>query len=89
MYKWQKKRRGSPSLDLRPRTFVIFLQNHDQLANSVQGSRVHQLTSPGKYKAVTALMFLAPNTPMLFQDHMKFLRQFRSLAHPRGPGGYS
>ena len=66
-YKWQKKRRGSPSLDLRPWTFVIFLQNHDQLANSGRGSRVHQLTSPGKYKAMTALMLLAPNTPMLFQ----------------------
>lgn len=66
-YKWQEKRRGTPSLDLKPWTFVIFIQNHDQLANSGRGLRVHQLTSPGKYKAMTTLMLLAPNTPMLFQ----------------------
>jgi maltooligosyltrehalose trehalohydrolase len=66
-YSWQKKRRGSPSLDLDPGTFVLFLQNHDQLANSGRGQRAHELGSPAKYRALTALTLLAPGTPMLFQ----------------------
>src|SRR5581483_83966 len=28
-YKWQKQRRGSPALDIPPRAFVTFVQNHD------------------------------------------------------------
>lgn len=66
-YKWQKKRRGMPALDLPPTAFVNFLQNHDQIANSGTGRRLQQITSPGEYKALTALLLLMPQTPMLFQ----------------------
>jgi maltooligosyltrehalose trehalohydrolase len=66
-YKWQKKRRGRPALDIEPAAFVTFIQNHDQMANSGKGLRIHMLTSPGRYRAMTALMLLAPCTPMLFQ----------------------
>ncbi len=66
-YKWQEKRRGTPALDLSPNNFVVFLQNHDQVANSLRGHRLHQLTSPGKLKALTALTLLHPGTPMIFQ----------------------
>jgi maltooligosyltrehalose trehalohydrolase len=66
-YKWQRKRRGSPALDLPPAAFVTFIQNHDQVANSARGLRCHAMTSPGRYRALTALMLLAPGTPMLFQ----------------------
>ena len=66
-YKWQKKRRGTPGLDIHPAAFVTFIQNHDQIANSAYGKRCHALTSPGKLRAITALMLLAPGTPMLFQ----------------------
>src|SRR6185503_12964339 len=66
-YKWQKKRRGTPALDLHPAQFVTFIQNHDQVANSLRGQRLHMLCSPGNYKALTALTLLAPSTPMLFQ----------------------
>ncbi|MGA8830486.1 MAG: malto-oligosyltrehalose trehalohydrolase [Desulfomonilaceae bacterium] len=66
-YKHQKKRRGTPSLDLKPSTFVTFMQNHDQIANSGGGLRCHNLTSPGRYRAMTALMLLGPGTPMIFQ----------------------
>jgi maltooligosyltrehalose trehalohydrolase len=66
-YKWQKKRRGTPALDLHPAQFVTFLQNHDQVANSLRGQRLHMLTNPGTYKALTALLLLGPATPMLFQ----------------------
>jgi maltooligosyltrehalose trehalohydrolase len=66
-YKWQKKRRGTPGLDIHPAAFVTFLQNHDQIANSAYGKRCHALASPGKFRAITALLLLAPGTPMLFQ----------------------
>ncbi len=66
-YEWQKKRRGTPALDLPASAFVIFIQNHDQVANSARGERVHRLTDPGSYRALTALMLLGPGTPMLFQ----------------------
>jgi maltooligosyltrehalose trehalohydrolase len=66
-YKWQNQRRGTPSLDLEPLSFVLFLQNHDQIANSAYGLRCHALTDPGRYRAMTALLLLAPGIPMLFQ----------------------
>ncbi len=66
-YQWQKKRRGTPALDLAPAQFVTFIQNHDQVANSASGLRCHALTSPGRYRAMTALLLLGPGTPMLFQ----------------------
>ena len=66
-YSWQEKRRGRPGLDLPPAAFVTFIQNHDQVANSGRGRRAHQVTSPGRYRAMTALMLLGPGTPMLFQ----------------------
>ncbi|HEX3128063.1 MAG TPA: malto-oligosyltrehalose trehalohydrolase [Thermoanaerobaculia bacterium] len=66
-YSWQKQRRGSPGLDLPPWAFVSYLQNHDQVANSGQGERCHRLSDPGRFRAMTALLLLAPATPMLFQ----------------------
>jgi maltooligosyltrehalose trehalohydrolase len=65
-YLWQEKRRGTPSLDLPPHAFVCFLQNHDQVANSVRGDRIHRITSPGRLRAMTALLLLGPSTPLLF-----------------------
>lgn len=66
-YSWQKKRRGAPGLDLPPPVFVSFIQNHDQIANSGRGERCHLLSSPGRFRSLTALLLLAPATPMLFQ----------------------
>src|SRR5207237_4505733 len=66
-YKWQKKRRGTPSFNVSPEKLICYLQNHDQVANSAFGERLHQLTSPGNYRALTALLLLQPQTPMLFQ----------------------
>lgn len=66
-YSWQKKNRGTPSLRVEPMKFVNYLQNHDQVANSVSGLRAHQLASPGRLRALTTLLLLAPSTPLLFQ----------------------
>lgn len=59
--------RGVLALDLKPDAFVTFVQNHDQIANSAQGLRLHQLTSAACARAITALSILMPGTPMLFQ----------------------
>jgi maltooligosyltrehalose trehalohydrolase len=64
---WQGKRRGTPARDIPPWAFVTFLENHDQVSNSLRGQRIHQLSSPGRCRALTALLLLGPGTPMLFQ----------------------
>ncbi len=63
----QSKRRGTPALDVAPSAFLVYLQNHDQIANSARGDRFHALTSPGRYRAITAMLLLGPATPLLFQ----------------------
>jgi maltooligosyltrehalose trehalohydrolase len=52
---------------IQPAAFVNFIENHDQLANSGDGSRMRLRTAPGRYRAMTALLLLMPGTPMLFQ----------------------
>jgi maltooligosyltrehalose trehalohydrolase len=66
-YSWQQEARGTSSLHLAPAQLVCFTQNHDQIANSGRGERLQQLTSPGRFRALTALLLLGANTPMLFQ----------------------
>jgi maltooligosyltrehalose trehalohydrolase len=66
-YAWQRKPRGTPAWDVPPAAFVGFLENHDQLANTAGGRRLSQMTSPGRWRAMTALLLLGPWTPMLFQ----------------------
>jgi len=66
-YSWQKQPRGTDAQRHPSAAFVCFLENHDQVANSGDGTRVRFHTSPGRYRAMTALMLLIPGTPMLFQ----------------------
>jgi maltooligosyltrehalose trehalohydrolase len=62
----QGRLRGFPTRDIPAAHFIHFLQNHDQVANSARGLRTHLLTSPGRHRALTALLLLGPATPMLF-----------------------
>src|SRR5207253_2493753 len=66
-YAWQEQNRGTPSHAVDPQRLVCCLQNHDQIANSARGERGNFFTSRGKWRALTALLLLAPHTPMLFQ----------------------
>jgi maltooligosyltrehalose trehalohydrolase len=43
-YSWQKQRRGTPAVGTPSAGFINFIQNHDQIANSGLGLRVHRLT---------------------------------------------
>lgn len=65
-YHWQKKARGTPALGLGAHHFVTYLQNHDQVANSLDGKRLSQLCDPALWRALTTLWLLSPPTPMLF-----------------------
>jgi maltooligosyltrehalose trehalohydrolase len=66
-YAWQKQSRGTPAFDVPASRFVVYLQNHDQIANSAAGLRGHQLANPGSWRAMTAYLLLTPAIPMLFQ----------------------
>jgi maltooligosyltrehalose trehalohydrolase len=66
-YSWQQAPRGTLVLDAPPEAFVAFVENHDQVSNTLAGQRVRFETSPGRYRAMTALLLLGPWTPLLFQ----------------------
>jgi maltooligosyltrehalose trehalohydrolase len=66
-YTWQKQNRGTWTDGLGPEKFVNFIQNHDQIANSLGGHRIYTLASAGAVRAMTSLLLLGPWTPMLFQ----------------------
>jgi maltooligosyltrehalose trehalohydrolase len=66
-YAWQSQPRGSfGPRDLPAWALVVFTQNHDQVGNTFIGDRVHGLVAPARYRALMALMLLAPQTPLLF-----------------------
>ena len=64
---WRKALRGTPAFGIAPDVFVCCLENHDQIANTGTGERLRFQTSPGRYRAMTALLLLGPWTPLVFQ----------------------
>jgi len=46
--------------------FVVCIQNHDQIGNRAMGERIHHQVTPSVYKALSALLLFAPETPLLF-----------------------
>ena len=64
---WRKVLRGTPTFGIPAEAFVCFIENHDQIANTGPGERPRFQTSPGRYRAITALLLLGPWTPLLFQ----------------------
>ena len=66
-YVWQEAPRGTTAFGASPESFVACIENHDQVANTAAGERLRFSTSPGKYRAMTALLILGPWTPLIFQ----------------------
>ena len=64
---WRKVLRGTPTFGIPAEAFVCFIENHDQIANTGSGDRPRFQTSPGRYRAITALLLLGPWAPLLFQ----------------------
>ena len=59
--------RGTPCTQLPPAAFCYCISNHDQVGNRAFGERLHTACSPEGYRAASALLCLAPYTPLLFQ----------------------
>ena len=64
---WIDQPHGSDASGLPPRAFVNYLENHDQVANSAHGQRLSHMAHAGDLRALTALLLLGPQTPLLFQ----------------------
>jgi 1,4-alpha-glucan branching enzyme len=58
--------RGTPSVDLAPSAFVLFLQNHDQIGNRAFGDRLTATVSHKALEAAVALQLLCPQIPLIF-----------------------
>ncbi|MCX8252836.1 Malto-oligosyltrehalose trehalohydrolase [Beijerinckiaceae bacterium RH AL1] len=59
--------RGEKTSGLPPQAFVAFLQNHDQIGNRAQGDRLTSLADATHMKLSRAVLYLAPQIPMIFQ----------------------
>ncbi|MFZ5784112.1 MAG: malto-oligosyltrehalose trehalohydrolase [Pseudomonadota bacterium] len=60
------ERRGTPSAHLPPTSFVLFLQNHDQIGNRPFGDRMTEKADPAALEAAIALQLLSPQIPLIF-----------------------
>lgn len=65
--RWQSRPRGAPSWGIEPARFVCYIENHDQVANSVWGHRLARTVAADRYRAAMALLMLGSWTPMIFQ----------------------
>jgi malto-oligosyltrehalose trehalohydrolase len=59
-------KRGTPSADLPPTAFVLFLQNHDQIGNRAFGDRLTASVKAEALEAAIALQLLSPQIPLIF-----------------------
>lgn len=60
------RNRGEPSAALPPQAFISYMQNHDQVGNRIQGSRISHFTSAAAVHAYIAIYLLSPQIPMIF-----------------------
>jgi maltooligosyltrehalose trehalohydrolase len=67
IYPWQRNPRGTLVRGIARHRFVHFLENHDQIANLGFGERLSALSDPATLRALTALLLLGPELPLLFQ----------------------
>jgi len=58
--------RGSDPAGLAREQFVYCIQNHDQIGNRALGDRLHHTTGLDVWRAASALLLLAPATPLIF-----------------------
>jgi maltooligosyltrehalose trehalohydrolase len=64
---FRQRRHGRPAEGLAGSSFVVFLQNHDQVGNRAHGDRLSSLVGTDLLKVGAALLVLSPYVPMLFQ----------------------
>jgi maltooligosyltrehalose trehalohydrolase len=59
-------KRGEPSVGLPATSFVVYMQNHDQVGNRVKGDRITRIANDDAVKALAAIYLLSPQIPMVF-----------------------
>ena len=64
--KFWGRHRGTEGRHLPPQAFIHYLSNHDQTGNRPLGDRLHDVTTPAAYRALSMFFCLTPYTPMLF-----------------------
>jgi maltooligosyltrehalose trehalohydrolase len=85
-YSWQKKQRGSDGRHHPHEAFVCFLENHDQVANTGIGHRLHQYVDLAKWRTLSMLLMLGPAVPLLFQGQEEAVEQpFTYFADHQSP----
>ncbi|HET7307157.1 MAG TPA: malto-oligosyltrehalose trehalohydrolase [Gammaproteobacteria bacterium] len=63
---YRDRNRGEPSAQLPGSAFVDFIQNHDQIGNRAFGERLNALVDAEAVEALTAILLLAPQVPLMF-----------------------
>jgi maltooligosyltrehalose trehalohydrolase len=58
--------RGTDPSGLSPKQFVLCIQNHDQIGNRADGARLNHEVDEATFRALSTLVLLAPQTPLLF-----------------------
>jgi maltooligosyltrehalose trehalohydrolase len=58
--------RGADPTGIPPERFVYCISNHDQVGNRAFGERLNHVVPPAAFRAASALLLLAPCTPMIF-----------------------
>ena len=64
--RYRRRRHGASSKDRPGEQFVVFTQNHDQIANTLQGVRLAGRLSPPQQKLAAAILLFSPFLPLLF-----------------------
>jgi maltooligosyltrehalose trehalohydrolase len=63
---YRGREHGRPPVGVDGHRFVIFIQNHDQVANPYRGRRLSTLASPEQHKLAAGILLCAPSLPLLF-----------------------
>ncbi|HLK48498.1 MAG TPA: malto-oligosyltrehalose trehalohydrolase [Bryobacteraceae bacterium] len=63
---FRRRRHGSSSMDRPGRQFVVFTENHDQIANALGGDRLSRVLSVEQQKIAATVLLCSPFIPLLF-----------------------
>jgi maltooligosyltrehalose trehalohydrolase len=64
--RYRRRRHGSSSAAEHGHKFVVYIQNHDQVANASLGERLSTVTDPERHKLSACVLLCSPNLPLLF-----------------------
>ena len=64
--RFRGRRHGRPTTGLRPGSFVVYDQDHDQVGNRRDGDRLVRLVEPRRARLALGLILLGPFLPLIF-----------------------